>query len=177
MGASLPLGLPPDPYTKEDMTCFLKSFAPDLDPGPVKEAWPSDFERQNNSSIRDILSEMDGSLGWIRLDRDDVDKLIRKWDLDLGHTMNGGLFKENPFGIVKKFVPSDPARDDFKMVQWCGLAAYMGYELQMYKEKNWPGPGVLVEAGDVVTVELNGSWKTIVPDYKILQQRFRANTQ
>src|SRR5436305_14705903 len=55
---------------------------------------------------------MDGSCGWARLNRDDINKLVRRWDLDLGYAMDGRYFQESPFGIVKKFVRSEDALDN-----------------------------------------------------------------
>jgi hypothetical protein len=49
----------------------------------------------------------------------------------VGYTMNGKGFQEKPFGIVKKFVASDAAMDDLKMLQWIDLAQHMGYELHI----------------------------------------------
>ena len=82
------------------MVRILRAFSLDRDCGALKEPRSLEFGRQNDVQIRDVLSEMDGSLAWVRMDLDDANKMIRKWCLDLGHTMNGGLFREDPFGVV-----------------------------------------------------------------------------
>ncbi len=64
-----------------------------------------------------ILSEMDGSLGWIRLDCIDINNLIRRWELDVGYMMNSTGFHKNFFGIVKKFVESNKSLNERKMLQ------------------------------------------------------------
>ena len=37
---------------------------------------------------------MDGSLGWVRPDHEDMNKVIRTWGLDVGYTMNGIGFQD-----------------------------------------------------------------------------------
>ena len=49
------------------------------------------------------------------MNRDDINNLVRRWDLDLGYAMNGGYFQESPFGIVKKYVGSKDALDYIKL--------------------------------------------------------------
>jgi hypothetical protein len=70
-GKPLPRGPPPDSYTLKDMVLFLRSSSSDhaeIDLGSLR---PSDPDDRNDMQIRNILSEMDGSLGRIRLNRTD----------------------------------------------------------------------------------------------------------
>ena len=60
-GKLLPRGPPPESYTERDMVRFLRSFSSD------HEAWTLENEDQNNVQVRQILSEMDGSLDKIAL--------------------------------------------------------------------------------------------------------------
>jgi hypothetical protein len=87
-----PRGPPPDSYTVKDMVRFLRSFSSDHDGIDLGDLRPSDPDHQNDMQIRKILSEMDGSLGWVRLDRTDINDVIRRWELDAGYTMNGRGF-------------------------------------------------------------------------------------
>jgi hypothetical protein len=63
------------------------------------------------------------------------------------------------------------------MVQWIGLAEYMGYELSIFEPRNWVGPGTLVDAGDVLTLPFYGRWKDAVPYYKTLREQFQATSK
>ena len=158
-----------------DMVQFIQSFSCDyngIDLGDLKTSYP---EPQNDPQIHEILSEMDGSLGWIRLDRTDINDVIHEWEFDVGYTMNGRGFKENPFGIVKKLVPSDAVLDNSKMLQWIDLAQHMGYELNVFERRNWVSSGTLVDAGDVLTLPFYGTWKDVAPYYKTLREDFQAN--
>ncbi|OAP54894.1 hypothetical protein AYL99_10594 [Fonsecaea erecta] len=117
---------------------------------------------------------MDGSLGWIRLDRKDMNKVIRIWGLDVSYTMNGIRFQDNPFGIIKKLVTPDTPLDNGKMQQWMHLAHYMGYSLRAFERRNWIGPGILVDGGDVLTLPFQGTWQTAAQAYKrfLLEQDY-----
>ncbi|KAI9730985.1 MAG: hypothetical protein M1834_005446 [Cirrosporium novae-zelandiae] len=118
-------------------------------------------QQQHDPQINNILSDMDGSYGWLRLNRDDVNTLLRRWDLDLGYDMNGRYFQENPFAIVKKYVRSDATLDYVKLSKWINLAHYMGFKLSVFHEKNWVGEGVLVDGADVQTLPFCGRWKEV----------------
>jgi hypothetical protein len=107
-GGALPTGPPPESYTLKDMTRFLRSFSSD-------QRVQDNREFGHDSQIKNILSDMDGSCGWVRLNRDDINNLVRRWDLDLGYAMNGRYFQESPFGIVKKYVRSGDALDNVKL--------------------------------------------------------------
>ncbi|OAL26628.1 hypothetical protein AYO20_09969 [Fonsecaea nubica] len=159
-GKPVPRGPPPESYTERDMIQFLRSFSSDHD------AWTLENEDQNNIQVRQILSEMDGSLGWIRLDRRDMNKIIHTWGLDVGYTMNGMGFQDNPFGIMKKLVAPDTPLDNGKMRQWMHLAHYMGYSLRVFERRNWIGSGILVDGGDVLTLPFQGTWQTATQAYK-----------
>ena len=60
---------------------------------------------------------MDGSCEWVRLNRDDINNLVRKWDLDLDYAMNDKYFQESPFGIVKKYVRFEHALNNIKLLK------------------------------------------------------------
>jgi hypothetical protein len=107
-GGALPTAPPPESYTLKDMTRFLRSFSSD-------QRVQDNREFGHDSQIKNILSDMDGSCGWVRLNRDDINNLVRRWDLDLGYAMNGRYFQESSFGIVKKYVRSGDALDNVKL--------------------------------------------------------------
>jgi len=118
---------------------------------------------------------MDGSLGWIRLDREDINNIICRWGLDIGYTMNGTGFQEHPFGIVKKLVVSDATLDNRKILQWLDLAHHLGYDLQVFEPRNWIGEGILVDSGDVLTIPFQGKWQSVAQSYKTFRAKFQAD--
>lgn len=134
-----------------------------------------DHEGPNSIQLHTILSDMDGSLGWIRLDYEDMNNVIRKWGLDIGYTMNGTGFRENPFGIVKKLVVSDAPLNNQKILRWLDLAEYMGYDLHVFEPRNWIGEGILVDGGDVLTLPFQGTWQTMAQSYKTSRAKFQAD--
>jgi hypothetical protein len=75
-GKPLPQGPPPDSYTLKDMVLFLRSFSSDYDGIDLDDLKPSG---PNDMQTCKILAEMDGSLGWIRLDWTDVNDVIHRW--------------------------------------------------------------------------------------------------
>lgn len=153
------------------MLRFLRTFSSDRD-SPATD--PLDQESPNDTEVRTILSEMDGSFGWIRLEREDINKIIFKWDLDIGFTMNGSGFQEHPFGIVKKLVVSDTPLDHRKILRWFDLAHRLGYDLALFEPRNCIGPGILVDSGDVLTLPYEGRWKHVAQSYKWSRERLQA---
>jgi hypothetical protein len=164
-GSPLPLGPPPESYTLKDMIQFLRSFSSDQKIKGNVELGIADPNHEYNSQIYNILSDMDGSHGWIRLDCDDINKVIRRWELDVRYTMNGGGFQESPFGIVKTFIESDAILNKVKMLQWMDLVHYMGFKLNVYQERNWIDSRVLMNAADVLTLPFCGKCKHVAVSY------------
>ncbi|KIW84474.1 hypothetical protein Z517_03724 [Fonsecaea pedrosoi CBS 271.37] len=170
-GKSLPEGPPPEPYTLDDMLRFLRSFSSDHD---TRNQKGKDDQAPNTTESCKILSDMDGSLGWIRLNHKDMNYLIRKWELDVGFTMNGAGFQDDPFGIVKKLVVSNAPLDPPKIVRWLDLASYLGFDLSVFEPRNWLGEGILVDSGDVLTLPFQGKWQIMAQSHKTLRAKFQA---
>lgn len=154
------------------MLRFLQSFSSD------HEAWTNEklgHQGANSMQVRKIISDMDGSLGWIRLDYEDMNNVIRKWGLDTGYSMNGTGFREHPFGIVKKLIVSDASLDNQNLLRWLDLAQYMGYDLHVFEPRNWMGEGILVDAGDVLTLPFQGTWQNVAQSYQTIRAKFLAD--
>lgn len=167
-GTALPRSPPLESYTAKDMIQLLRSFSSDGEGkgnrGIGRAAEPDreisnpteDTCSMSSSEIYDVLLGMDGSLGSMRLDCDDINNVIRRWELDVGFDMNGRCFQESPFAIVKRFVAPNAALDDIKMCQWVNLAHHMGLELKVLEPRNWRGSETLADAADVLTLLFNG---------------------
>lgn len=146
-GKPLPVGTPPDFRMAPDLLGLLFSFASD------RNCWIApDGRFGDQTELRELAAEMDGSQGWTRIHMDDMNRVLYEWELKRTGAMNGAFFHDHPFAIVKKWTPRVVPMDPRRMILWLDLAEYLGFHLHTFKSRSWVGPAILVDANDVLTL-------------------------
>ena len=77
-GSALPLDPPSESYIVKDLIRFLRSFSSDQKGKGNGELGRAEPNHKYDSQIYNILSDMDSNHGWIRLNRDDINNVIRR---------------------------------------------------------------------------------------------------